>query len=46
MEHLTIRANGAALHVTKTGTGKSLLLPHGRPEFSLTWEPVMARLGN
>jgi pimeloyl-ACP methyl ester carboxylesterase len=46
MEHLTIRANGAAFHVARTGTGKPLLLLHGWPEFWLTWEPVMARLAD
>jgi pimeloyl-ACP methyl ester carboxylesterase len=44
MEHLTIRANGAAFHVARTGHGRPLLLLHGWPEFWLTWEPVMARL--
>ncbi|KRP85636.1 alpha/beta hydrolase [Bradyrhizobium pachyrhizi] len=44
MEHVTIRANGAAFHVARTGTGKPLLLLHGWPEFWLTWKPVMARL--
>jgi pimeloyl-ACP methyl ester carboxylesterase len=46
MDHLAVRANGAAFQVTKTGTGKPLLLLHGWPEFSLTWEPVMARLAD
>ncbi|MCA1401485.1 alpha/beta hydrolase [Bradyrhizobium sp. BRP56] len=44
MEHVTIRANGAAFHVARTGTGRPLLLLHGWPEFWLTWRPVMARL--
>lgn len=44
MEHVTIRANGAAFHVARTGHGKPLLLLHGWPEFWLTWKPVMARL--
>ncbi|WFU56387.1 alpha/beta hydrolase [Bradyrhizobium pachyrhizi] len=44
MEHVTIRANGAAFHVARTGSGKPLLLLHGWPEFWLTWKPVMARL--
>jgi len=46
MEHLTVRANGAAFHVARVGTGKPLLLLHGWPEFWLTWEPVMARLAD
>jgi pimeloyl-ACP methyl ester carboxylesterase len=46
MEHLTIRANGAAFHVARLGTGKPLLLLHGWPEFWLTWEPVMTRLAS
>jgi len=44
MEHLTVRAHGAAFHVVRTGQGRPLLLLHGWPEFWLTWEPVMARL--
>jgi len=46
MEHLTIRANGAAFHVARTGSGPPLLLLHGWPEFWLTWEPVMTRLAS
>ncbi len=46
MEHLTVRANGAALHVESTGKGQPLLLLRGWPEFWLTWEPVMARLAD
>ncbi|OAF17399.1 alpha/beta fold hydrolase [Bradyrhizobium neotropicale] len=46
MEHLTIKANGASLHLARTGQGKPLLLLHGWPEFWLTWEPVMARLAD
>ncbi|WP_160049172.1 alpha/beta fold hydrolase, partial [Raoultella sp. 18083] len=44
IEHLTVRVNGADLHVARCGTGSPLLLLHGWPEFWLTWEPVMARL--
>lgn len=44
IEHLNIRANGAAFHVARTGTGKPLLLLHGWPEFWLTWEVLMMRL--
>jgi pimeloyl-ACP methyl ester carboxylesterase len=44
IEHATVRANGAAFHVARTGSGKPLLLLHGWPEFWLTWEPVMTRL--
>jgi hypothetical protein len=40
MEHLTIRANGAAFHVARTESGKPPLLLHGWPEFWLTWEPA------
>jgi pimeloyl-ACP methyl ester carboxylesterase len=40
MEHLTVRANGAAFHVARTGNGPPLLLVHGWPEFWLTWEPL------
>src|SRR4029453_13149306 len=46
MEHLTIRANGAALHVVRAGQGRPLLLLHGWPEFWLSWQPVMARLAD
>ena len=46
IEHLTIRANGAAFHVARLGAGQPLLLLHGWPEFWLTWEPVMARLAD
>ena len=46
MDHATIRANGAAFHVVRTGRGKPLLLLHGWPEFWLTWKPVMARLAD
>ena len=46
MEHLTVRANGAAFHVARAGQGRPLLLLHGWPEFWLTWEPVMARLAD
>lgn len=46
MEHLTVRANGAAFHVARTGRGRPLLLLHGWPEFWLTWEPVITRLAD
>src|SRR5215467_11846097 len=46
MEHLTIKANGAAFHVLRVGEGPPLLLLHGWPEFSLAWEPVMRRLAD
>ena len=46
MEHLTVRANGAAFHVAQSGSGRPLLLLHGWPEFWLSWEPVMARLAD
>jgi len=46
MEHLTVKASGAAFHVARIGAGPPLLLLHGWPEFWLTWEPVMARLAD
>ncbi len=46
MEHLTVRANNAAFHIAKIGTGRPLLLLHGWPEFWLSWEPVMTRLAD
>ena len=44
MQHSTVQAAGAALHVVTAGSGPPLLLLHGWPEFWLTWEPVMTRL--
>jgi pimeloyl-ACP methyl ester carboxylesterase len=46
MEHLAVRANGAAFHVATTGQGRPLLLLHGWPEFWLTWQPVMTQLAD
>ena len=46
MQHVTVRANGAAFHVARIGKGRPLLLLHGWPEFWLTWEPVMQRLAD
>jgi len=46
MDHFTVEAKGAALHVARVGTGRPLLLLHGWPEFWLTWEPVMTRLAD
>jgi pimeloyl-ACP methyl ester carboxylesterase len=46
MEHRFVEANGANFHVVTHGTGHPLLLLHGWPEFWLTWEPVMQRLGD
>lgn len=46
MNHITIAANGADLHVLRAGHGAPLLLLHGWPEFSATWQPVMTRLAD
>jgi pimeloyl-ACP methyl ester carboxylesterase len=46
IEHLTLKANGAAFHLARAGSGRPLLLLHGWPEFWLTWEPVMMRLAD
>src|SRR6267142_2639387 len=46
MEHLTVKVNGVAFHVARTGAGPPLLLLHGWPEFWLSWEPVMTRLAD
>lgn len=46
MEHLSVLANDAKLHVVRSGRGPVLLLLHGWPEFWLTWQPVMERLSS
>jgi pimeloyl-ACP methyl ester carboxylesterase len=46
MEHRFVEANGARFHLVTHGAGHPLLLLHGWPEFWLTWEPVMQRLGD
>lgn len=46
MDHTTVSANGANLHVVRAGHGRPLMLLHGWPEFWQTWEPVMSRLAN
>ena len=46
MDHLTLEARGAALHVVRDGSGPPLLLLHGWPEFWWTWEPVMRLLAS
>ena len=44
MQHSTVPAAGASFHMVSAGSGPPPLLPHGWPEFWLTWEPVMERL--
>ncbi|MDE2583691.1 MAG: alpha/beta hydrolase [Rhodospirillales bacterium] len=39
-------ANGLRFRYARAGTGPTLLLLHGWPEFRLTWAPVMARLAD
>jgi len=46
MEHRFVEANGARFHVVTHGAGRAILLLHGWPEFWLTWELVMQRLGD
>jgi pimeloyl-ACP methyl ester carboxylesterase len=46
VHHATIAAAGANFHVVTTGTGPTLLLLHGWPEFWRAWELVMERLGD
>ena len=46
MRHESVHANGADFHVARYGHGRPLVLLHGWPEFWLTWEPVMLRLGD
>lgn len=45
IRHEDVRLNGIRLHVARAGQGRPLLLLHGWPEFWLTWERVMRRLG-
>jgi pimeloyl-ACP methyl ester carboxylesterase len=40
------QVNDARLHYLRCGAGDPVLLLHGWPEFSLTWEPVMRRLAD
>ena len=46
MHHATVTAAGARFHVASTGSGPTLLLLHGWPEYWRTWEPVMERLAD
>jgi pimeloyl-ACP methyl ester carboxylesterase len=46
MEHLTVQANGAALHVARWAPGGRCCCCMAGPEFWLTWEPVMTRLAD
>ena len=41
MQHSTVAAAGARLHVVTAGSGPPVLLLHGWPEYWRTWEPVM-----
>ena len=45
IQHREFTVNGVGLHVAECGAGRPLLLLHGWPEFWLTWEPLMQRLG-
>ena len=44
MQHSTVTAAGAQFHVVTAGSGPTLLLLHGWPEYWRTWELVMQRL--
>ena len=44
ISHHEAVVNGVRLHYARAGTGPTLLLLHGWPEFWLTWLPVMQRL--
>ncbi|MGA7324340.1 MAG: alpha/beta hydrolase [Rhodomicrobium sp.] len=46
MQRVVVQANGASFYTLQIGQGAPLLLLHGWPEFSLTWEPAMVRLAN
>ncbi len=39
-----IEANGLRLHYLRSGSGQTLMLLHGWPEWSHIWRPVMSRL--
>ena len=41
--HFT-EANGIRLHYLRGGSGRTLVLLHGWPEWSHVWQPVMSRL--
>ena len=43
--HITT-GDGIRIHYRRQGSGTPLILLHGWPEFSLTWEPVMTRLAD
>jgi pimeloyl-ACP methyl ester carboxylesterase len=46
LESHRVPANGIALHLARTGSGRPLVLLHGWPEFWLTWAPCMRRLAD
>jgi pimeloyl-ACP methyl ester carboxylesterase len=46
IEQSRVAANGLTFHVRRAGSGPPLVLLHGWPEFSLTWELVMRRLAD
>ena len=46
IEHLNVRCRDANFHVARVGSGPTLLLLHGWPEFWATWEPVMRLLAD
>ena len=44
MQHATVNVAGTGFHVVTAGSGPTLLLLHGWPEYWRTWDLVMQRL--
>ena len=46
IKHSVVETRGFRTHVAEAGTGPTLLLLHGWPEFWATWEPMFDRLAD
>jgi pimeloyl-ACP methyl ester carboxylesterase len=46
IKHSVVETRGFRTHVAEAGSGPTLLLLHGWPEFWATWEPMFERLGD